>query len=79
MQYADLMRDPIAALKQLYAALGDAFTAEAEESIGRWIADNPQGKFGRHEYRLAEFGLEPEKVRETFAEYLAQYDVEPEG
>lgn len=79
VHYADLMRDPIPTLRKLYAALGDEFTPEAEASIQAWIDANPQGKFGRHEYKLAEFGLTPEQVRESFADYLAAYDIEPEG
>ena len=79
VHYADLMRDPMAAMRQLYAALGDDFTPEAEASIQGWIDANPQGKFGRHEYKLAEFGLTADAVREGFADYLAAYQVEPEG
>jgi hypothetical protein len=43
-----------------------------------WLADNPQDKFGRHEYQLAKFGLTPELVRPRFARYLARYEVERE-
>lgn len=79
VHYADLMRDPIAAVKQLYAKLGDAWTAEAEAGIQAWVDDNPQGKFGKHEYKLAEFGLTPEMLRPRFERYFAEYEVEPEG
>ena len=44
-------------MRTLYAALGDEFTPEAEAGMRAWLADNPQGKFGRHEYKLAEYGL----------------------
>jgi len=44
-----------------------------------WIAANLQGKFGKHEYKLAKFGLTPEGVRPRFERYLAEYDIEPEG
>ncbi|HEX8058086.1 MAG TPA: sulfotransferase [Novosphingobium sp.] len=79
VHYAGLLRDPIPAMRQLYAQLGDAFTAEAEAGMRTWIADNPQGKFGKHEYKLAKFGLTPEGVRPRFERYLAEYDIEPEG
>ena len=62
-----------------YTALGDAFTPEAEAGVQRWIDDNPQGKFGRHEYKLAEWGLTEGGIRRSFERYLAEYDVEPEG
>jgi len=79
VHYADLMRRPIDALRKLYAALGDEFTSEAEASIQAWLDDNPQGKFGRHEYKLAEYGLTPDQVRGMFERYLSRYEIEAEG
>jgi hypothetical protein len=79
VHYADLMRQPIATMRKLYAALGDDFTPEAEASMQAWIDDNPQGKFGRHEYKLGEYGLTPDQVRKTFERYLSKYEIEPEG
>src|SRR3546814_13471958 len=63
VHYADLMRRPIETMRQLYRALGDDYTAEAEASMASWINDNPQAKFGRHEYKLAQYGLTPEQLR----------------
>jgi hypothetical protein len=77
--YAELIRDPIPTMRRLYAALGDEFTPEAEGGMRAWLADNPQGKFGKHEYKLAKFGLTPETLRPRFERYLAEYDVEAEG
>jgi hypothetical protein len=79
VHYADLMRQPMDTMRQLYAALGDEFTPEAESSIQQWLNDNPQGKFGRHEYKLDEFGLTVEQLCADFADYLSAYCVEPEG
>ncbi len=79
VHYADLMRDPIRTMRTLYRALGDEFTPRAETGMRTWLADNPQDKFGRHEYQLAKFGLTPEMVRPRFARYLARYEVEREG
>lgn len=79
VHYADMMRDPLGTIRRLYAALGDDFTAEAEAGIAAWLADNPQGKFGRHEYKLGQFGLSADGLRPMFERYLGEYDVEPEG
>ena len=79
VHYADMMRQPIETMRKLYAALGDEFTPEAEASIQAWLDDNPQGKFGRHEYKLGEYGLTPDQVRGMFERYLSRYDIEPEG
>ncbi len=73
------MRDPIATMRTLYRALGDEFTPAAETGMRAWLADNPQDKFGRHEYQLAKYGLTPEMVRPRFDRYLSRYDVEREG
>ena len=77
--FAEAVRDPIAAMRQLYAALGDEFTPVAESGLAAWLAENPQGKFGRHEYRLTQFGLSKETIAPMFERYLSQYSVELEG
>jgi sulfotransferase family protein len=79
VHYGDLMRDPIGATGKLYAALGDAFTPAAESGMRAWLADNPQDKFGRHEYKLAQYGLSMEKLKPMFERYLSAYEVEREG
>jgi hypothetical protein len=79
VHYADLIRDPIPTMRNLYKALGDEFTPEAEAGMTSWLADNPQGKFGKHEYKLARYGLEPKALRDRFERYLSRYNVEREG
>jgi hypothetical protein len=79
VHYADLMRDPLPIMRKLYKSLGDEFTPAAESGMSTWLADNPQDKFGKHEYQLAQFGLTPEKVRGMFERYLSSYEVEREG
>jgi hypothetical protein len=77
--YADMMRDPLGAVRQLYKALGDELTPEAEAAMQGWLDDNPQDKFGRHEYKLAQFGLEKKDLDKLFERYLSRYPVESEG
>lgn len=79
VHYADLTSDPMGTMKKLYAALGDEFTTEAEAGIQGWLDDNPQNKFGKHEYKLAQYGLKKEELEPLFERYLSRYDVEREG
>lgn len=79
VHYADLMRRPLDTMRQLYAELGDDFSDDAEQGMQRWIEDNPRDKFGKHEYKLAEFDLTPKDVEALFERYLSRYDVEREG
>ncbi len=79
IHYQQLTRDPIDTMRKLYAALGDEFTAEAEAGMRAWLADNPQDKFGKHEYKLAQYGLSQDSAEALFERYLSRYAVEREG
>jgi len=79
VHYADMTRDPIASMRKLYAALGDEFTPGVEAAMQAWLDDNPQGKFGKHEYKLDQYGLSVEGLTPRFARYLSRYHVEREG
>lgn len=79
VHYADLLNDPVAETKKLYAKLGDEWTAEAEAGIQRWVDDNPQDKFGRHEYKLDQYGVTLKQLEPMFERYLSRYDVAREG
>jgi hypothetical protein len=79
VHYADLMRNPLGTMRKVYQGLGDEFTPAAEGGMRAWLNDNPQDKFGKHEYKLARFGLSEQTVRPLFERYLARYEVEREG
>lgn len=79
VHYADLVNDPVGETKKLYAKLGDEWTAEAEAGIQGWVNDNPQDKFGRHEYKLDQFGVTLQQLEPMFERYLSRYDVAREG
>jgi hypothetical protein len=79
VHYSELTRQPLATMKNLYQTLGDDFSEAAERGMQKWIDDNPQNKFGKHEYKLAEFDLTPKDVEALFERYLSKYDVEREG
>jgi hypothetical protein len=79
VHYADLMREPIETMRTLYKALGDEFTGAAEAGMLAWLEDNPQDKFGRHEYKLEQYGLSVARLTPLFERYLARYEVEREG
>lgn len=79
VHYADLLADPIGAMRKLYAEWGDDFTPETEAAMQAWLDENPQGKFGKHEYALEKYGLTVEGARARFERYLSAYHVAREG
>jgi hypothetical protein len=79
VHYAALVADPIPAMREVYAYLGDEFTAEAEQGMRQWLHENPQNKFGEHSYTLGQYNLSVDKLRPLYADYLARFDIEPEA
>jgi hypothetical protein len=75
IQYAEQLRDPIGQMRKLYARFDEPFTAEAEAAMRKLMADNPQGKHGKHAYSLEEFGLTAEGVRAHFKAYCERYRI----
>jgi len=78
VQYADLVREPLATVEALYSSLGDKLEDRAALAMTTYVESNPKGKFGAHGYDLAEFGLNGAELTERFADYVARYDVATE-
>lgn len=79
VHYTDLMAQPIATMERLYKQLGDDFDDDARQGMQGWLDDNPQNKFGKHDYKLGDFGLNEGTLHNTFERYLNRYHVKPEG
>jgi hypothetical protein len=75
LYYDDLVRDPLASMKKIYAWLGWEWNAATEEGMTGWLAENPQNRFGKHSYSLAEWGLTRRDLEPYFADYLRTYPV----
>ena len=75
VSYYDLTRDPIAELRRICEQAGIAFDDEAEHEAARCLQANPQNRFGRHVYRLSDFGLSEQMVDEGFSSYREQHAI----
>jgi len=69
--YADLVKDPLAAVIDLYERLGRA--PPPTRHLEATIATERAGRHGRHDYALADFGLTPDAVDAAFAAYRARF------
>jgi hypothetical protein len=79
VHYHDLLADPIAVIRRIYARFDVPFSEDAEHRMRRHLADNPQGKNGQHRYSLATFGLDPRELTHRFKAYREHFGVRPEG
>ena len=75
IHYEAQMRDPIGQMRKRYAHFDEPFTAAAESAMNAYLAGNPKGKHGRHEYSLEEYGLTKEGVRRRFKDYVERFDI----
>ena len=69
LQYADLMADPIAAVRALYAHFGAEVSPLHARRMEVWMRDRHQEVHGRHVYDPADFGLTTEGLAERYSEY----------
>ena len=75
VSYYDLTRDPITELRRVCEHAEVAFDDDAERAAERCMEANPQNRFGRHIYRLGDFGLCEQDVDEAFAGYREHYAI----
>ena len=74
--YSELVGDPLATVRRLYAALGEEVGDDVGAAMAAWVAGNPQHKHGRHRYTLEQFGLSAAEVAERFAAYNSRFGAE---
>jgi hypothetical protein len=73
VQYTDLITDPVATVRRIYAEHELEWTPQVEAAVKDGAAQRPQHKQGKHCYELADFGLSAEKVNAELGEYRREY------
>lgn len=79
IQYRDLTSDPIGQMQKLYANFGETLTETGQQSMQAMLDANPQGKHGKHDYRLEDYGLTRASVYDHFAEYIERFQISIKG
>ena len=75
VSYYDVTRDPMTELRRICAQAGIGFDDQSERRAEQYLRANPQHRFGRHAYRLEDFGLSPEAVDGAFARYRENHAI----
>jgi hypothetical protein len=60
---------PLQLAERIYQAFDLPLSDAAREAFQAYIDDNPKGKHGKHQYDLAQFGLDSETIAQRFAFY----------
>jgi hypothetical protein len=77
--FREAVANPLATVTRIYAAVGLELTAEARAAMKGWLARDARRKPPAHRYSPEAFGLEPERIREVFAEYVARFLAPPDA
>jgi hypothetical protein len=75
ISFAAVQRDPINAVAQLYAQLGDDLSGDARRRMQDWWLESSKERSGPHTYKAETFGLHPADFREQFAFYYERFDI----
>ena len=75
IEYKALTGDPIGEMRNVYAKFGEPLTDTAVASMQAMLDANPQGKHGKHDYRLEDYGLTRDQVYAHFGDYIDRYGI----
>jgi hypothetical protein len=79
VHFADLMADPVDAVSRAYDAMGRELTGGHADAIRHYVANRPQGTFGKHAYSSESFGIDEHALRERMRPYTDHYGVRLEA
>jgi Sulfotransferase family len=78
LQFRDFMVEPFATIRAIYQRLGLALSDENEQAMRAFLADNPQGKHGVHQYTFAATELDVDEMKSRCARYNEYFGVATE-
>jgi hypothetical protein len=75
LHHDEFVVDPFRAVEAIYRLRGTALAADAHAAMASWLAEHPQGKHGKHEYRLEDYGITRAEVAALFTDYSRRYQL----
>src|SRR5438046_1882313 len=77
VEYDEISRDPIAAVRRIYDHFGWSLSQQAEQRMRTLVASHAQRQPGNHRYHLSQFGSSAEEVLSAFAPYCQRFGLSP--
>lgn len=78
VHYSEMMRDPLATMRQIYAHFGETPSELHERRIAAWLGEKPQAAHGKHVYDPKDFGWSYDGLAEEWSHYTKRYGIERE-
>jgi hypothetical protein len=73
IQYDEIRREPIAAVRRIYEFFGWSMSQEAEQRMRAVVAGQAERQSANHRYHLSQFGCSAEEVLNAFALYCERF------
>jgi hypothetical protein len=75
VQFGQLMADPLAVVRRIYAGASRELGAPAEHAMRGWLAENTRGRHGAHAYAARDFGIDLAERHAALAFYHQRFGV----
>jgi hypothetical protein len=72
----EFVDDGLAVAERIHSYFAIPLSTAARSAMRAQVQANPKGKHGAHEYRLEDYGLRPEQVRQRFARYIERFEID---
>jgi hypothetical protein len=79
VKMSETVADPLDVVRRMYAHFGYPLSDEVEARMVAFMADNTRDKHGSHTYTAADFGIDPERDRAPFEEYIDYFRLAEPG
>ncbi|MEM9175957.1 MAG: sulfotransferase [Myxococcota bacterium] len=78
VHYGEMMRDPRATMRRIYAHFGETPSELHERRITAYLSEKHQTHAGKHVYDPVDFGWSYDQLAELWSEYTGKYGIERE-
>jgi hypothetical protein len=77
VRFPDLIGTPVETIRGIYEHFGLPMTDLHEQRIGQWLDDpaNQADRHGKWTYRLSDYGVDADYIRDLFADYCERFGV----
>ncbi|MEQ8717247.1 MAG: sulfotransferase [Acidimicrobiales bacterium] len=79
VRFHELMEDPVGVCRDLVSWLGLELSDDLDDRIAKVLREMPRHKYGRHVYRLEQFGLAEADIADLADGYAEQFGLERES
>jgi len=73
VKMSETVSDPLDVVRRMYAHFGYPLRDEVEAKMAAFMKDNTRDKHGLHAYTPEDFGIDPERDRAPFEEYIDHF------